>query len=139
LAAARLAAEGWRVTPVGTGGEALACLDQQPVDLVLAALELPDMHGLDFVQRLRRGTATFDTPVLVVSDAEVSAAALEYGAEEWVPADPQELIGPARRLLSAGGGGRGGGGPVLVRVEDGPAVRAALAQVLGRPGCVCLG
>ena len=139
LAAARLAAEGWRVTPVATGGEALACLDQQPVDLVLAALELPDMHGLDFVQRLRRGTATFDTPVLVVSDAEVSAATLEYGAEEWVPADPQELIGPARRLLSAGGGRRGGGRPVVLLVEDDPAVRDALTKMLRRAGYVCLG
>jgi PAS domain S-box-containing protein len=134
LAAARLAAEGWRVLPVATGGEALASLEQQPVDLVLAALELPDMHGLDFVQRLRRGTATFDTPVLVVSDAVASAEAIEYGAEGWVPADPQELIGAARRVLSARGEER----LVVLLVEDDPAVRDALTKLLRRAGYACL-
>ena len=133
LTAARLAAEGWCVSPLATGAEALASLEQQPVDLIVAALELPDMHGLDLVQRLRRGTATFDTPVLVVSDADASATALEYGAEGWVPADPQALIGPAGRLLAVRRR------PVVLVVDDDPAVRDALTKLLRRAGYACLG
>jgi len=133
LTAARLAAEGWRVSPVATGAEALASLERQPVDLILAALELPDMHGLGFVQQLRRGAATFDTPVLVVSDADTSATALEYGAEGCVPADPQALIDPARRLLAAQDR------PVVLLVDDDPAVRDGVTKLLRRAGYACLG
>ncbi len=133
LTAARLAVEGWCVSPVATGAEALASLERQPVDLILAALELPDMHGLDLVQRVRRGPATFDTPLLVVSDADATAAALEYGAEGWVPADPQALIGPARGLLAAQGR------PVVLLVDDDPGVRDGLTNLLRRAGYACLG
>jgi signal transduction histidine kinase/CheY-like chemotaxis protein/HPt (histidine-containing phosphotransfer) domain-containing protein len=132
LTAARLGAEGWCVSPVATGAEALASLEQQPVDLILAALELPDMHGLDFVQRVRRSPAVFDTPLLVVSDAEATAGALAYGAEGWVPADPQALIGPARGLLAAPKR------PVVLLVDDDPAVRDSVTKLLRRGGYACL-
>jgi CheY-like chemotaxis protein len=121
------------VSPVATGAEALASLEQQPVDLILAALELPDMHGLDFVQQVRRGAATFDMHVLVVSDADASATALEYGAEGCVSADPQALIGPARQLLAAPRQ------PVVLLVDDDPAVRDSVTKLLRRAGYACLG
>ncbi len=133
LTATRLAAEGWSVSPVATGAEALASLEQQPVDLILAALELPDMHGLDFVQQVRRGAATFDTHVLVVSDADASDTALDYDAEGCVPADPQALIGPARRLLAAPRP------PVVLLVDDDPAVRDGMSKLLRRAGYACFG
>jgi len=133
LTAARLAAERWSVSPVATGAEALASLEQQPVDLILAAVELPDMHGLEFVQQLRRRAATFDTPVLIVSDADAAATALEYGAEGCVSADAQALIGPARRLLAAPRQ------PVVLLVDDDPAVRDGVTKLLRRAGYACLG
>jgi signal transduction histidine kinase/DNA-binding response OmpR family regulator/HPt (histidine-containing phosphotransfer) domain-containing protein len=133
LTATRLAAEGWSVSPVATGAEGLATLEHQAVDLVLAGLELPDMHGLDLVQQLRRNAATFDTPVLVVSDADATAAALEYGAQGCVPADPQALIGPARRLLATPPQ------PVVLLVDDDPAVRDGVTKLLRRAGYACLG
>src|SRR5207247_736957 len=129
----RHAAEGWSVSPVATGAEALASLEQQPVDLILAALELSDMHGLDFVQQVRRGAATFDTHVLVVSDADASDTALDYGAEGCVPADPQALIGQARRLLAAPRQ------PVVLLVDDDPAVRDGVTKLLRRAGYACFG
>jgi signal transduction histidine kinase/DNA-binding response OmpR family regulator/HPt (histidine-containing phosphotransfer) domain-containing protein len=131
LTATRLGAEGWRVSPAATGAEGLASLERQPVDLILAALELPDMHGLDFVQRVRRDPALFDTPLLVVSDADATAGALEYGAEGWAPADPQALIGPARGLLTASKR------PVVLLVDDDPAVRDGVTKLLRRAGFAC--
>src|SRR2546426_12466124 len=91
------------------------------------------MHGLDFVQQVRRGAATFDTHVLVVSDADASDTALDYGAEGCVPADPHALIGPARRLLAAPRP------PVVLLVDDDPAVRDGVTKLLRRAGYACLG
>ncbi len=133
LAAARLAAEGWHVRPLAGGGDALAALQQDRADLVIVARELADMNGLEFVHRVRRDTTMFDTPVLLVSDAEARAEALEYGADGWAPADPQELIGPARGLLATGGR------PIVLLVEDDPAVRDSLTKLLRRTGHACLG
>jgi CheY-like chemotaxis protein len=132
LTAARLGAEGWCVTPMATGAQALASLERQPVDLILAALELPDMHGLDFVQQVRRSPAIFDTPLLVVSDADATSGAHAYGAEGWVAPDPQALIGPARGLLAAPKR------PVVLLVDDDPAVRDSVTKLLRRGGYACL-
>jgi signal transduction histidine kinase/DNA-binding response OmpR family regulator/HPt (histidine-containing phosphotransfer) domain-containing protein len=132
LATVRLGTEGWRVVPVATGAEALAFLRGEAVDLIVTALELPDMQGLDLVQRLRGDPATFDTPALIVAEADATAAALEAGAEGWVQADPQALIGPTRRLLAARER------PVVLLVEDDPLVRDSLARMLRRAGCACL-
>jgi signal transduction histidine kinase/DNA-binding response OmpR family regulator/HPt (histidine-containing phosphotransfer) domain-containing protein len=132
LTAARLGAEGWCVSLAATGAEALASLERQPVDLILTAVELPDMHGLDFVQQVRRSPAVFDTPLLVVSDADASAGAQAYGAEGWVPPDPQALIEPARSLLAAPKR------PVVLLVDDDPAVRDGVTKLLRRGGYACL-
>ncbi len=132
LAAARLGTEGWRVVPVATAAEALAYLRGHAVDLIVAALELSDIHGLDFVERLAQDPSTFDIPTLVVAETDASAAALEYGAEGWVPTDPEQLVEPARRLVTARQR------PFVLLIEDDPAVRRSLSKLLRRVGYACL-
>ncbi|HEV8509666.1 MAG TPA: ATP-binding protein [Gemmatimonadales bacterium] len=77
----RLEQDGWSVLQHATGSEALALLRQRSVDLVVVGLELSDMNGVDFLQRLRRAPESFRGPVLLVADGDASAEVLKYGAE----------------------------------------------------------
>lgn len=76
-----------RIASAGRLDEALARLARGPVpDVVLLDLNLPDVTGMDGLIRLRQ--AAEKVPVLVVSsltDARVISAALEAGAQGFIP------------------------------------------------------
>ncbi len=48
-----LTEEGFRVRGVGSGEEALACLREEPFDLFLTDVQMPDMDGLTLLRRVR--------------------------------------------------------------------------------------
>ena len=129
LAAGWAGTEGWRVVPVPTGAAALARLREERLDLVVLALELSDMHGLELLQRLQHDPKLFDLPAVVVADVDVPAA-LEYGADAATTADG--AADRARRLLA-----RAPRAGVLL-VEDDPSARPALGRVIRRAGYACL-
>ncbi len=54
LAGAWLLSEGYDIVLAGDGAEALAQLQTGVVDLLLSELDLPDMHGIQLCQQLRR-------------------------------------------------------------------------------------
>ena len=60
-----LTAEGYRVTCVVSGGEALDLLRQDPPDLIMLDLRMPGMNGLEVLQVIRRTHA--DLPIIVCS------------------------------------------------------------------------
>jgi diguanylate cyclase (GGDEF)-like protein/PAS domain S-box-containing protein len=69
----------------GTGQEALSLLASASIDLTLLDIRLPDMTGLEIMERMRG--SGIDTCVIVVSaDDQVDSAiaALRYGAYEYV-------------------------------------------------------
>src|ERR1700733_6410534 len=49
-----LKSEGYAVTTVENGEDALAQVDEQPFDLVLLDVSLPDCNGLDLLREIRR-------------------------------------------------------------------------------------
>lgn len=51
----------------GTGADALAQLEDGPVDLITLALLLPDMDGLEFARRVRGESGQAFMPIIVVS------------------------------------------------------------------------
>ena len=93
-----LTREGFRVTRVGTGAEALSA----PVaDLVILDLGLPDMDGYTVCQELRARSAV---PILVVSarGAEVDrVVGLELGADDYIvkPFGFRELVARIRAVM----------------------------------------
>lgn len=55
----------FNVITAPNGQQALVCLNEQKIDLVITDLVMPKMDGIDFVQQLRKVRP--DVPVIVVS------------------------------------------------------------------------
>ncbi len=51
----------------GNGIEALDCLRSQQIDLVLADLNMPEMNGLELVEKMKQDEQLSRIPVIVVS------------------------------------------------------------------------
>jgi signal transduction histidine kinase/CheY-like chemotaxis protein len=125
-------AEGWEVFDSARGVEALEIIGAGNVDVVLAGLELEDMHGLEFVMQLRNAPASVDIPALLTGPGGDFSQAIAYGADGWMVGDADALVAEAARLISS---------PrrrVILLVEDDPTVRLALARGLRRAGFACL-
>ena len=68
----------YRVIEAATAAEALSQAANNPVDIILTDVGLPDMHGVELVRRLRNGDGRLrDTPVIILSAFDEA----EYGAE----------------------------------------------------------
>lgn len=57
--------QGYKVITAPDGQQALASLAAEAIDLIITDLVMPQLNGIDFVQRLR--TQHPDVPVIVVS------------------------------------------------------------------------
>jgi response regulator of citrate/malate metabolism len=70
---------------VHTGGDALRALKQQPVDLLLLDLYLPDMHGLDVCRVVRAAGHRVDViAVTSARDLAVVRAAVSVGVVQYL-------------------------------------------------------
>jgi len=80
-----LKAMGHVIVEAGDGVEALAIVEQQPVDLVLSDLRMPRMDGIALLAELReRG---IDVPVIVMTayaTIETAVAAMKLGAIDYI-------------------------------------------------------
>lgn len=85
---------GYAVTVCASGEEAIALLQQQPVDLVLTDMVMPGKSGLDVLRTARAMPAGPDV-VLVTGHASLDSAieALKNGARDYLvkPFNPDEL------------------------------------------------
>ena len=99
--AINLRARGYAVRSVGDGTSALSAAADDPPDLILLDLGLPDMDGVDVVAGLRGWTSV---PIVVLSarDAQKDkVAALDAGADDYVtkPFGMDELLARLRASL----------------------------------------
>lgn len=95
-----LSASGYRVLRAGTGVEALTLAASHVPDLILLDLGLPDMEGVEVLERLRTIT---DAPVIVVSARSTDrdkVAALDRGADDYIskPFSAPELLARMRAV-----------------------------------------
>lgn len=77
--------EGYRVLRTASGQEALNILQDQPVDLVLTDLRMPDVDGLDVLAESRRLHP--ETPVIVMTafaSMETTIDAIQKGAYDYI-------------------------------------------------------
>jgi CheY-like chemotaxis protein len=95
---------GFRALIAHNGEDALQLLQQEPIDLVLLDLIMPQMGGADFLQRARLSDRA-GLPVLVISSEVGRTAADDLGCggpHEILkkPVLPDALLGAVRRLLA---------------------------------------
>ncbi|MDH4870116.1 two-component system response regulator CreB [Pseudomonas sp. BN515] len=96
-----LEADGNATTWLNLGGPALELLRQQPVDLVILDVGLPDTSGFELCKALRRFS---EVPVLFLTarNAEIDrVVGLEIGADDYVvkPFSPREVAARVRAIL----------------------------------------
>jgi two-component system nitrogen regulation response regulator NtrX len=101
-----LEGEGYRVLGAETAGQGLAVLasPDTPVDLAILDVKLPDMSGLDALERLRKDEATKDLPIIVISGhATVNDAvqAIKLGASDFFekPLARERVLVSVRNVL----------------------------------------
>lgn len=97
----QLAARGYEIEHVTTGGDALLAMSENPPDLVLLDLGLPDMEGLEVCRRLREWS-TVPVIFLTVREEERSKVqALDAGGDDYVtkPFGIPELLARVRAVL----------------------------------------
>jgi signal transduction histidine kinase len=96
----------YRVTAAANGVQAIDLAKQQPPDLVLLDMMMPEKDGLQVCRELRENAATKSTPVIVLTakaDEETKLAALSAGANDFLakPFSTTELHVRVRNLLAA--------------------------------------
>ncbi len=96
-----LETEGFAVTHVTTGGEALARLRQETPALIVLDVGLPDGNGFELCKTIRRET---DVPVIFMTAraAEIDRiVGLEIGGDDYMvkPVSPRELAARVKAVL----------------------------------------
>ncbi|MEO1571724.1 MAG: response regulator [Bacteroidota bacterium] len=96
--------EGYAVRTVHSGEAALAALVDEPADVVLLDVMLPDRDGLDICQAIRANAAWKHTRVLMVSAKGRpvdEARALALGADGYIvkPFAIRDVVARVRALM----------------------------------------
>ena len=104
LIAYNLAKAGYRVTKAATGREALARVAEEPPDLVVLDLMLPETDGTEVCRRLKGDANTSAIPVVMLTakgEESDIVAGLELGADDYItkPFSPQVLLARIRAVL----------------------------------------
>ena len=98
-----LAHEGFAVTPCASGAEALARAAERRYEIVLCDVQLPDVDGLDLLDRLLKISS--DSSVLLITayaTVENAIQAFQRGAHDYLmkPLLLGEVVAKMRRLLA---------------------------------------
>jgi CheY-like chemotaxis protein len=115
---------------VATGAEALARCEVRAYDAITLDLLLPDMTGLEVLQRLREGK-NGEVPVIVVTVVAERGAVAGFAVHDMLakPFTEAALLASLRRA-----GVTADGRAVVLVVDDDPASLKVMAATLGRLG-----
>jgi excisionase family DNA binding protein len=98
--------EGYLVREAASAAEGLEALDEEPPDLILLDVMMPQVDGWEMLSHVRERHGVESIPVVMFSgkaDEHSAEAARERGAQAFIgkPFDPQQLIVSTKQLLSA--------------------------------------
>ncbi len=100
-----LAREGFEIVTAAMGARGLELAREEPPDLVLLDVGLPDMTGIEVCRQMKSSPALVDTLVVLISGAAVGAldkvTGLETGADDYIlkSADWNEIRARIRTLM----------------------------------------
>jgi two-component system phosphate regulon response regulator PhoB len=96
--------EGYRVTTVTSGEEALTIASNEQPSIVLLDLMLPGLDGLQVCRRMKQDDATRSIPIVMLTakteDSDI-VSGLEIGADDYItkPFSPRVLVARIRAVL----------------------------------------
>lgn len=90
----------------GNGVEGLACLADNPIDLVITDWNMPEMNGIEFAKAIRSKDQYKDLPILMittVAERENIMIALSSGVSNYIvkPFDAETLKKKLDQILAA--------------------------------------
>lgn len=93
---------GYEAEAAESGKAALEALNQSPFDIVLLDYKLPDVNGLELLEKIK--TSHVDIPVVMItahSSLEHAVAATQAGAADYVakPFQNDEIIHRVKKVL----------------------------------------
>jgi excisionase family DNA binding protein len=97
-----LEAEGYAVREAGSAEEGLRVLEQEPPDLILLDVMMPEVDGWEMLRRVQERHGVGTIPVVMFSGrAEGAEEAASRGAQGFVgkPFDPEQLVESTKQLL----------------------------------------
>src|SRR5690554_4049890 len=94
--------EGWKFSVRHDGKEGLKAAVEEPWDLILLDIMLPEMDGLQVLKQLRQSSV--ETPILMLTargDDVDRIVGLEMGADDYLPKpfNPRELLARIKAIL----------------------------------------
>jgi two-component system KDP operon response regulator KdpE len=97
----QLAARDYDVAHVATGSDGLLAVREDPPDLVLLDLGLPDLDGIEVARRLREWSAVPIVFLTVRDEEKTKVQALDVGGDDYVtkPFGLPELLARIRAVL----------------------------------------
>lgn len=114
--------EGYKVTSVASGEEALESSRRKVPDLVLLDLMLPGIDGLEVCRALKKDPTTEHVPVVMLTakgEESDIVAGLELGADDYIPKPFSRKVLIARiRAVLRRGSRRAAVSDVIIRVHD---------------------
>jgi two-component system phosphate regulon response regulator PhoB len=104
LVSYNLSQSGFEPLHASTGREALALIQNQPPDLVILDLMLPDVDGMEVCRTLRSQDASANIPIVMLtarSEEIDRVVGFELGADDYVmkPFSPRELVLRVKSIL----------------------------------------
>ncbi|BCI54510.1 DNA-binding response regulator [Mycolicibacterium litorale] len=109
--------EGWDISTAGDGATAIALARENPPDVVVLDVMLPDMSGLDVLAKLREQIPGLPLLLLTAKDSvEDRIAGLTAGGDDYVtkPFSLEEVVLRLRALLRRTGVSETGGAKIVV-------------------------
>jgi len=99
-----LAQEGYRVTTVGSGEEALHQANSTMPDLIILDLMLPGIDGLDVCRQLKTDSKTAHIPIVMLTvkgEESDIVIGLELGADDYItkPFSPKVVLARLKAVL----------------------------------------
>ena len=96
--------EGYNVREAGSAEEGLAALEEEPPDLILLDVMMPQVDGWEMLRRVQERHGVGAIPVIMFSgkvDEHAAGEAASRGAQGFIgkPFDPRSLIDSTKQLL----------------------------------------
>jgi excisionase family DNA binding protein len=96
--------DGYAVREAGSAADGLAALEEEPPDLVLLDVMMPEVDGFEMLRTMQEQHGLGSVPVIMFSgkvDEETAGRAEREGVQAFIgkPFDPQQLIESTKQLL----------------------------------------